>query len=269
MRPFSLCLVFAMSLLFAAGEAHTFEKGGCGGGACTDCHSLTKDEAAKVLAGMVDNVLSVELSPVGGLWVVGIVKDGNKWPVYVDFSKKFLINGQVIRLATKENVTDTQATEMSRVDVATIPLDYAIVIGDPKAGTRIIVFSDPDCHFCGMLHEETKKVVARNPGIAFFVKLYSRVNSPTTARKALSVVCAGSGAAKLLDDAYAGKALPEPACKTTVVDETFRLAEKLGIRGTPTMILPDGRIARGFRDADAIVALLGTAKPAAEAAPKK
>ncbi len=97
MRPFSLGLVFAVSLLLAAGGAHAFEKGGCGGGACTDCHSLTKEEAGKILAGTVDKVLSVELSPVGGLWVVGIEKDGNKWPVYIDFSKKFLINGQVIR----------------------------------------------------------------------------------------------------------------------------------------------------------------------------
>lgn len=269
MRPFPLCVAFAMSLLLAAGGAHAFEKGGCGGGACTDCHSLTRDEAAKVLAGLVDNVLSVELSQVGGLWAVGVEKEGNKWPVYIDFSKKFLINGQVIRLANKENVTDTQATGMSRVDVSAIPLDNAIVIGDPKAGSRVIVFSDPDCHFCGMLHEEIKKVAAKNPDIAFFVKLYSRVNSATTARKALSVICSGSGAAKLLDDAYAGKDLPDPGCKTTAVDDTFRLAEKLGIRGTPTMILPDGRVAKGYRNADAIVSLLGAGKPAAEVAPKK
>ncbi len=268
MRPSSFCVVIAMSLLLAAGAAHAFEKDGCASGACTDCHTLTKDEAAKVLAGMVDNVLSVDLSPVGGLWAVGIQKDGNKWPVYVDFSKKFLVNGQIIRLATKENVTEVQAIGMARVDVSGIPLDQAIVVGDPKAATRIIVFSDPDCHFCGMLHEETKKVVAKNPGIAFFVKLYSRANNPASARKALSVICAGPGAAKLMDDAYAGKALPDPACKTTVVEDTFRLAEKLSIRGTPTMVLPDGRVLRGYRDADSLVRIIGTGKPAAQAAPK-
>ncbi len=261
MRPYSLCLAFAMSFLLVAGGANAFEKGGCGGGACADCHSLSKDEAGKLLSGMVDKVFSVELSPVGGLWVVGIEKDGNKWPVYIDFSKKFLINGQVIRLATKENVTETEATAMSRVDVSSIPLDRAIVVGNPKAAARIIVFSDPDCHFCGMLHKEIEKVVAQNPDIAFYVKLYSRVNSAATARKALSVVCAGS--AKLLEEAYAGKELPAPQCKTTAVEDTYLLAQKLGIRGTPTMILPDGRVARGYRDANAIITLLGAGKPAA------
>lgn len=261
MRTHSLCLAVAMSLLLVAGGADAFEKGGCGGGACADCHSLTKDEAARILSGMVDNVVSVEQSPVGGLWVIGIEKDGNKWPVYVDYSKKFLINGQVIRLATKENVTETQASAMTRVDVASIPLDRAIVVGNPKGGTRIIVFSDPDCHFCGMLHQEMTKMVAANPDIVFFVKLYSRVNSAATSRKALSVVCSGSP--KLLEEAYAGKELPAPECKTGVVEETYRIAEKLGIRGTPTMILPDGRVARGYRDANAIASLLGAGKPAA------
>ncbi len=262
MRTYSLCLALGLCLFLAGGRAEAFEKGGCGGGACADCHSLSKDEAAKILSGMVDKVVTVEQSPVGGLWVVGIEKDGNKWPVYIDYSKKFLINGQVIRLATKENVTETQAAGMSRVDVSTIPLDRAIVIGNPRAATRIIVFSDPDCHFCGMLHKEIVKMADANPDIVFFVKLYSRVNSSTTAKKALSVVCSGS--TKLLEDAYAGKELPAPTCETGVVEETYRLAEKLGIRGTPTMILPDGRVARGFRDANAINALLEAgAKPAA------
>ncbi len=267
MRPYFVCLAFAMSLLVAAGGAGAFEKGGCGSGACADCHKLTKDEAAKVLSGMVDKVLSVEQSPVAGLWVVGIEKDGNKWPVYVDYSKKFLFNGQVIRLATKENVTETEATAMTRVDVSAIPLDGAIVVGDPKAGTRVIVFSDPDCHFCGMLHQEMNKVVAAHPNVAFYVKLYSRVNSPATARKALAVVCAGS--TKMLEDAYAGKEMPAPSCESKVVEETFRVAEKLGLRGTPTMILPDGRVARGYRNADAIVALLEPGKPPAAGGNKK
>ncbi len=266
MRLYFLCLAFAMSLLLATVGADAFEKGGCGSGACADCHTLSKDEAAKVLAGMVDKVLSVEQSPVGGLWVVGIEKDGNKWPVYIDYSKKFLINGQVIRLATKENVTETEAAGMTRVDVSAIPLDRAIVVGNPKAETRIIVFSDPDCHFCGMLHNEMNKVVAAHPNIAFLVKLYSRVNNPATARKALAVVCSGS--TKMLEDAYAGKEMPDPSCQSKVVDETYRLAEKLGIRGTPAMILPDGRVARGYRTADSIVALLESGKPA-EAGGKK
>jgi protein-disulfide isomerase len=40
------------------------------------------------------------------------------------------------------------------------------------------------------------------------------------------------------------------------VDETIRLAERLKIEGTPTMILPDGRMVSGSMEAGALLALL-------------
>jgi thiol:disulfide interchange protein DsbC len=145
---------------------------------------------------------------------------------------------------------------LNTVDVSTIPLGNAIVIGNPEAKRKIIEFSDPDCHFCAKLHGEAKKVVAENPDVAFFVKLYSRNNDPKTVQKALSVLCGKKNAPKLLDDAFAGRKLPPPKCATTAVEETARLAARLQIRGTPAMILPDGRIVSGYRDADTIVKML-------------
>jgi len=40
------------------------------------------------------------------------------------------------------------------------------------------------------------------------------------------------------------------------VDETIRLAERLKIQGTPTMILPDGRMIGGYMEAGALLALI-------------
>jgi protein-disulfide isomerase len=39
------------------------------------------------------------------------------------------------------------------------------------------------------------------------------------------------------------------------VDDTIRLAERLGIQGIPSMVLPDGRIVSGLVQADALLAL--------------
>lgn len=256
-RSLFLCLSVLVALS-APCPAPAFQKDGCGaGGSCSDCHTLTREEAAGILTGVVDNVLNVEMSPVRGLWVVDISKDGRSWPVYIDFSKDFLINGQVIRLSTKESVTDTRSIELNRVDVSSIPLAGAIVIGNPKAKRKVIVFSDPDCHYCAKLHDESKKVVERSPDTAFHVKLYSRNNNPASVRKALSVVCGKSE--KLLEDAYAGREVPPPDCKTTSVSETAILAQKLRIQGTPAMVLPDGRVIPGFRTSDAILKLLDEA----------
>jgi thiol:disulfide interchange protein DsbC len=40
------------------------------------------------------------------------------------------------------------------------------------------------------------------------------------------------------------------------VEETAKLAGKLGISGTPAMVLPDGRVISGYMQADALLELL-------------
>ena len=264
---FRICLTIAtvLLLLLASSPAHAMMQGGCASGECADCHNLTREEASTLLSGTVDNVLSVEPSPVGGLWVVDIVKNGQKWPVYIDFSKGFLISGQIIRLSSKENVTENRYQRLNPVDVSSISLGNGVVIGDRNAKRRIIVFSDPDCHFCAKLHAESEKIVAKHPDIAFYVMLYSRKNDPATIRKILSIVCGKKDAPKLLDDAFAGKALPAKDCKTSAVEDTARMAAKLNLRGTPVMILPDGRQVNGYRDAETILKLLEETPPAAKA----
>ena len=62
----------ALLLLAGIPAAHPFTGEGCSSGACTDCHSLTRDEAVKILGGNVDNVLSGWNSAGGGLWEVAV-----------------------------------------------------------------------------------------------------------------------------------------------------------------------------------------------------
>ena len=73
--------------------------------------------------------------------------------------------------------------------------------------------------------------------------------------EAKAIVCEKSLA--LLDDAFAKKPLPAPKCETKAVDDNIKLAEKLGIRGTPAIILPNGVVVPGYKDADSLIALIG------------
>lgn len=256
-------LAAAVLLLYFAAGAGAFQKDGCGSGECRSCHAITRDEASKVLGGLVDNVLNVEMSPVQGLWVVDILKNGRKFPIYLDFSKDFLISGQVVRLSTKEDITGARYERLNAVtaDASRIPLGDALVVGNPSAQRKIIVFSDPDCHFCGKLHEEMKTVVKKDPNVAFFIKMYSRSNNPAVNEKAKAIICSKS--LSVLEDAYAGKPVPPPACNADPTGETYLLAEKLNIMGTPALVFPDGRVVGGYRTADVLLRLLNETKPAA------
>jgi thiol:disulfide interchange protein DsbC len=250
-----LCFLAAASvLLAAAGPVAAFTDNGCSRGTCVDCHQLTREDAESALGDLVDNVVGVAPGPFPGVWEVDALKGGKIFPIYLDYSRKYLLNGQFIRLADMQNLTLLRYTDLNRVDVSSIPLKDAIVVGNKSATKGIIVLTDPTCPYCVKLHGEIRKAVAKDPEAAFYIMPYPRnPNDKATLKKCLAVVCAKS--AKLLDDAYSGKQLPEPSCKSNAVLETMKLAQRLQIQGTPSMILPDGRVVSGYMDADRLLAL--------------
>ncbi len=60
-----------------------------------------------------------------------------------------------------------------------------------------------------------------------------------------------------LEMAFSGQSLPEPSCETDAIEENLKLAQKLGIRGTPTLVLPNGKISPGYRSLDELLKLIG------------
>jgi thiol:disulfide interchange protein DsbC len=96
-----------------------------------------------------------------------------------------------------------------------------------------------------------KKVIAERKDIAFYIKMLALNIHPQAYEKAKAIVCEKS--LTLLEDAFERKELPKPKCETQVIDENIKLAEKLGIRGTPALIFPDGRVIPGAADAKSII----------------
>jgi len=113
---------------------------------CSKCHKLNNDEATELLKDMIPNlrVLEISPSPAKGLWEVYLESGGRKGLIYVDFAKKYFITGNLISIAGKKNLTQERLTDLNRVNVSQIPLEDALVMGDPKAKIRIIAFDDPD-----------------------------------------------------------------------------------------------------------------------------
>ena len=256
MKPFlPACVLAAFLALCLSAPAAGFQKEPGVVKECSECHKLTKEEAGKVLGKIADNVVAVAPGPFPGVWEVDVVRNGKTYPLYLDYSLKYFFSGQFIRLSDMANLTGQRYQDLNRVDVASIPVRDAIRVGSKSAKKSVIVLSDPTCPYCVKLHGEIKKAVAKDPDVAFFVMPYPRnPKDIATYRKCQAVICSKSE--KLLDDAYAGKALPEPTCKTGAVDDTIRLTERLKIEGTPTMILPDGRMIGGYMEAEALLALI-------------
>jgi len=246
-------------LAAASASASPHETAGCGAGDCRDCHSVSKKEVAELLKDKVSEVLDVRRSEVPGLWDVDAVYDGQKVPLYIDFSKKYLISGSVIKLEGNVDLSERKYVSMNRIDASKIPLKDAVVIGKADAPGKIIVFDDPECKFCAKLHPEMEKIAAEHPELAFFIKLFPLPSHPGSVPKAKAIACVkakdgNSKAAALLAAALKGKPVPAPDCDTEQIDNNILLARELHIGTTPTLIMPDGRVLPGYKNAAEIVA---------------
>ena len=96
-----------------------------------------------------------------------------------------------------------------------------------------------------------KKVIEKRKDIAFYIKLFPLPMHKDAYAKAKAIVCERS--LSLLEDAFERKTLPAPKCETSAIDDNIKLAQKLGISGTPAIILPDGRLLPGYLEADALI----------------
>jgi thiol:disulfide interchange protein DsbC len=113
---------------------------------CSKCHTLTPIEAQDLLKPLYPDVKIIEvgMSPLKASWEILIEAGKRKGLVYIDFSKKHVLLGSIISLKDRKNLTQERFAELNKVDVSQIPLEDAVIMGDPKARIKIVVFTDPD-----------------------------------------------------------------------------------------------------------------------------
>jgi len=229
--------------------------GGCGGD-CASCHSLTLEEARGLLK-EIGTVQAVKPAAVRGLYEVTVEKEGRTGVAYLDYGKQHIIAGQVFDVATlKVAGAPAAAKQAERLDPATLRTEQSLVLGNPKGQKRLFVFTDPECPFCAKMHVELKKLVALEPELVVYIKLFPLKMHPHAYDKARVIL--GERSLKLLEKSFAGEQLPPPKAHDAKkgVDDTMRYAQSVGINSTPTLVLSDGRILPGLKEAEAMRKLL-------------
>ena len=117
---------------------------------CRKCHTLSNEDIKEILKKLKApeaEILKVQDGPLKGLWEISILNKGRPGLFYVDFSKTFVVSGSIVEVKTGKNKTAERLTKLQesrRVDFSKIPLNQALVMGDPVAPKKVAVFTDPD-----------------------------------------------------------------------------------------------------------------------------
>lgn len=254
-----LCIATAVIVILAT-SSFAMAKEGCGG-VCSTCHTLTIKDATEILAKTGTTVTSVKQSPARGLFELLVERDGQKGLILMDYGKKHLIQGMVVNIETLQAASAHQQNapqpkQQTSLDVTKIPAAHAFIMGNPKGSKKLFVFTDPDCQYCQKGHLELKKLAKIAPDVAIYVMLFPLPMHPGALDKSRTVLETMSH--DLLDKAFEGKEIPKPEKESSkkAIDEIIAFANANGISGTPTMVMPDGTIQVGMRDAETLKKML-------------
>lgn len=205
---------------------------------------LKVDDVKKALPGT--QIKEVNPTPIQGLYEV--IAGGNV--LYMDESGRYLLIGEIYDLKTSKNITVIRMEEINRVDFSSLPLDKAVKVGSGK--NRLAVFYDPDCPYCKRLYSELRDL--KEFTIYYFLYPLREIH-PDAYDKSVIIWCS-EDKAKALDEVESGKDIPKKECPHPV-DEIITLGRNLGINGTPTIILPDGRRITGYVPREELLGRIG------------
>jgi thiol:disulfide interchange protein DsbC len=146
-QRFLLSAVMGFVVLFSVvTSAHAFKEGNQN---CFGCHQLANKDAVSILEKLNlggAKILAIQASPVKGFWEVAVENKGQRFVVYVDFSKKFVTPGPLIDYASRRDVTKDRIEALNRdrkIDVSKLSLAGPFVVGKTDAPIKVVVFTDP------------------------------------------------------------------------------------------------------------------------------
>ncbi|WP_417533489.1 DsbC family protein [Marinobacterium stanieri] len=212
----------------------------------------TAEEKIKQQLNQVDSRLkveSIEPAPLAGLYAVTL---NSGETLYSDGQGQYLLAGQLYKVEEQGlvNLTEEKRAEQRVVAMQALSEDDQVVYkpeGEVKA--TIHVFTDVDCPYCRKLHDEVPAL--NEMGVQVNYLAFPRGGQGSRAFTTMNSIWCGTAEERRerMDEAKSGGRVDVDDCETPVMEQ-FALGQKLGVTGTPALVLEDGRLLPGYVPAE-------------------
>ncbi len=195
-------------------------------------------------------------SPIKGIYQ-GLINNG-EGVIYVTEDAEYFFPGDMIQVTQDGfvNITENQKNGLRKTLLADVSRDDMIIFspkGEVKAS--IAVFTDVDCGYCQKLHQEVPKLNELGVEVKYLAYPRAGIGSASY-KKVVSAWCADDRQ-EALTKLKRREFIPEKLCDTNPIAKQFSLARKVGVTGTPALVLEDGTLIPGYMKADQLANRLG------------
>ena len=196
------------------------------------------EERIRMLAPKLKSI-AISETPIENIVMVQV--DGDI--VYATTDGQYLIQGSLLDMETRENLTDAAKAGMRKQIIESVDTSKQISFAPTDPDYELMVFTDIDCGYCRKLHAQMKQY--NENGIAINYMAFPRAGIGSRSyEKFVSVWCA-EDQRNALTLAKAGTD-PDPEQCDNPVAEQYQFGVELGVTGTPALLTANGDLIPGY-----------------------
>lgn len=186
--------------------------------------------------------------------------------LYLSEDGRFAIQGDILDLSARANLTESRRGELRGAAINGVGENNMVVFAPTgEVKHTVTIFTDIDCGYCRKMHGQMAEYNKEGIKIRYLMFPREGVNSESF-NKAVSVWCADNRP-EAMTKAKRGETVVNKTCDNPVKAQ-FELGQKLGVRGTPSLILESGEMIPGYVPPTQLAQMLAENK-LAEAKPSK
>jgi len=186
---------------------------------------------------------TITTTPIKGLYQIVVAQA----VYYITESGEHLISGELIETVNKVNLTENARKLVRKKMLSSLNTKDMIIFSPKKIKHSVTVFTDVDCGYCRKLHSEIDTYLAKGIEVKYLAFPRAGIMSESY-KKTVSIWCAEEKE-KTFTDAKLGKIIPTKTCDNPVAKE-YNTGIKLGLKGTPAILLEDGTLLPGYLSAN-------------------
>lgn len=195
-------------------------------------------------------IRDIRSTPVAGIYEIVF----GTQTAYVTADGHYMLTGNLVDLETRRNLSAERRSELIRQSVSAMKDSSAIVFMPKQVRHTVTVFTDVDCPYCAKFHKEVPAL--NSAGIKVRYLLYPRTGKNSESYKRAQAVWCAKDRNQAIGIAKAGGKIDMKTCPNPV-DSHLALGEEVGVTGTPTLVLDDGRVIPGYVPATELIRLFG------------
>jgi len=192
----------------------------------------------------------VSKTPVPGLYEIRVNENDI---YYTDAQGNYLIQGSIIDVRQRRNLTEERVDKLTAVSFDSLPLKDAFTVVRGNGQRKVAVFADPNCGYCKRFERDLGKI----DNITVHTFLYP-ILSQDSADKSKNIWCAKDKGKSWQDWMFDDQVPAAANCDTSALTRNLALGRKHKITGTPTLIFADGTRVPGALNTQQIEKLLAS-----------